>query len=136
YPVDGFASGQRGIGLVVDLSGCQDVHFMAGCGQVERQIGEDLAGRGMVGVEISVDEDELCHRGSSIRPRQTSCLRARARRPGAAPASTNLVAHLKSFAARSDPIEWQHFVRSPWHADNMRVLHRLIFAAWRFLLWI
>jgi hypothetical protein len=57
YPVDGFACGQVGIGLIVDLPGRQDVHFMASRRQVERQIGKNLAGCGVIGKEKSVDEN-------------------------------------------------------------------------------
>ena len=57
YAVDGFASGQAGIGLVVDLTGRQDVHLMASRRQVERQIGKNLAGCGVIGKEKPVDEN-------------------------------------------------------------------------------
>lgn len=37
------------------------MHLMPVGGQVERQIAEDLARRGVVGTEVSVDEDQSEH---------------------------------------------------------------------------
>ena len=54
---DVFASGQCGVGIIVDLRRCDDVHFVPGRDQVKRQIGENLAGRGVIRKKEAIDEN-------------------------------------------------------------------------------
>ncbi len=45
--------------VVVALAPCNDVHLMPARGQIEREVAKELAGCGMVGVEVAVQEDDL-----------------------------------------------------------------------------
>jgi len=56
-PFDAFASGQCRVGSIIDLRRCDDVHLVPGRGQVKRQIGENLAGRGVIRKKEAIDEN-------------------------------------------------------------------------------
>jgi hypothetical protein len=73
HAIDRFAR-QCGIRLVIDLPGCDDVHFVSCRGQVKRQIGQNLAGGRMIGKELAVNEDQSRHRDWQ-RPVASACFR-------------------------------------------------------------
>src|SRR5581483_10809648 len=57
-----------------------DVNAAPAGGQVEREIGQDLAGGGMVGIEILVEKDDPLHRTATV----TTCAPRSLRSPAAA----------------------------------------------------
>ena len=61
--VDGFTLRQRCLGIVVDLPAGDEVDLASGAGEIEGEIGKDLACRRMVGCKKSIDEDQSAHRG-------------------------------------------------------------------------
>jgi hypothetical protein len=60
--VESFVSRQRGTRIIIDLPRRDNVHFVSAPGQMKRQVGQNLAGRGVVGGKIAVNEDQSRHR--------------------------------------------------------------------------
>lgn len=56
---------QTRLRLVVELMAGDGMHVPAGLCQMEGQVGNNLAGGGMVGRKISIEEENSLHRGNA-----------------------------------------------------------------------
>jgi hypothetical protein len=59
--LDDFLIEQGRIRVVINLFGGDNVNFLPSSGQVERQIGEDLASRGMIREKIPINKNNASH---------------------------------------------------------------------------
>lgn len=62
HVLDDLFGGKPSTGIVVRLPAGNDVNDMPPARQVPGEIGEDLAGGGVVGIEKAIDEEYFAHR--------------------------------------------------------------------------
>jgi hypothetical protein len=63
----GFARRQTRLWIIVELVARDDVRVPSRCGEMKRQAAHDLAGRGMIGKEEAIEEDDALHLAVSAR---------------------------------------------------------------------
>src|SRR5262249_37196976 len=66
-PAQGFARRQARLRIIVELAARDDMHVPSQCGKVKREAAHDLAGRGMIGKEEAIEEDDALHLAVSAR---------------------------------------------------------------------